>query len=754
MSKIAYSIIALLLSLGLSSSNAQVQDYTQYVNPFIGTSNYGATHPGAIRPMGLASVSPFNVAFKKDQGNVFEKDSEWHSRPYVNENRFLTGFSHINLSGVGCPDLGSILLMPTTGKLQLDAEKYGTTYSDEKASPGYYHLNLDEYGVKVEVSASPRAGFSRYSFPGGESNIILNLGLGLTNESGAALKIVSDTEIEGYKLIGTFCYHPEDVRPVYFVARFSKPAQKFGTFKKMPEMGEAEASWSKYSNSYKPYLNYQQEMAGDNVGAFMQYQTEEGEVIEVQIGISYVSVANARENLNQEHPAFDFEKTVADSKKEWNQLLGRIDVKSSSLADKTIFYTGLYHVLMHPNLLQDINGEYPLMGRPGIGKTDGNRFTVFSLWDTYRNVHPFLSLVYPELQEDMVNTMLNMYDESGWLPKWELLGMETQVMVGDPATPVLVDTYLRGIKNFDTSKAFEAMKKSATSMNNAIRPEIKFYDSLGYIPEDPAGSIWGGTVSSSLEYYIADWNIAQFAKILGYPKDYEYFTERAKGYRNYFDTTTGMLRPRMMDGSWLKPFDPKAGANFEPVIGYVEGNAWQYRFYVPHDIPGIIELLGGKQNFIDALQTCFDDNNFDMANEPDITYPFLFNFVEGEEWRSQKTVQELVRKHYFNAPGGIPGNDDTGTLSTWLLFSMMGIYPHCPGDMTYAITSPMFDEVTINLNPKYYTGKQLKIKANGRKNSGIKYIKSIAVNGKDHDGYFIDHQTLTEGTTLNINFKK
>lgn len=748
------TVFTFLLLVVFSFPQVHGQDYTQFVNPFIGTSNFGATHPGAVRPMGLASVSPFNVAFKKGEGNPFEKDSEWHSRPYVFENSYLTGFSHVNLSGVGCPDLGSLLLMPTTGDLELDAEQYGTTYSNEKASPGYYQSHLDKYSIKAEMTSTTRTGFSRYTFPEGKSNILLNLGLGLTNESGAALKIISNTEIEGYKLIGTFCYNPEDVRPVYFVARFSKPACSFGTFKKMPKMGEAEAAWTKYDDTYKPYPGYQQEMAGDNIGTYMQFETEEGEIIEVQIGVSYVSIANARENLNVELPDFNFDQIVAESKSAWNKLLSRIQVKSDNQEHKTIFYTALYHLLLHPNILQDVNGQYPLMGKAGIGHTTENRYTVFSLWDTYRNVHPFLSLVYPEIQEEMVRSMLEMYRESGWLPKWELLGMETQVMVGDPATPVITDTYLRGLRNFDIQSAYEAIRKSATTLiNNPIRPELKYYDSLGYIPEDPSNSIWGGTVSTSLEYYISDWNIAQLAKELGHNKDAQYFSTRAQGYQNYFDESTGMLRPRMMDGSWLSPFDPKAGANFEPVIGYVEGNAWQYRFYVPHDVPGMIKLVGGEVNFINQLQLCFDDKNFDMANEPDITYPFLFNFVAGQEWRAQKTVQELIAKHYFNKPSGIPGNDDTGTLSTWLLFSMMGIYPHCPGDMTYAITSPMFDEVAIKLNPKYYAGEQLQIKTSKRKGSKINYIKSIDVNGKEYPSYFIDHKTLTSGTTLNIKFK-
>lgn len=746
-------ILIAIVWLLKSSAEAQSKDYTPFVNPFIGTSNYGATHPGAVRPMGMASVSPFNVAFKKGEENVFEKDSEWHSRPYVAENSFLTGFSHVNLSGVGCPDLGSILLMPTSGEVELDAELYGSTYSDEKASPGYYGLKLDKYGIRAEMTSTLRAGFSRYTFPEGKSNILLNLGLGLTNETGAALKIVSDKEIEGYKLIGTFCYHPEDVRPVYFVMRLSKPAKEIGAFKKMPEMGEAEGAWSKFNNAYKPYPNYRQEMAGDNIGAYAQFETSANEVIEVQIGVSYVSIANARENLYRELDGKTFDQVAADSKNDWNDVLGRIDVQTPNTDHKTIFYSGLYHLLMHPNILQDVNGQYPKMGSSEIGQTDGNRYTVFSLWDTYRNVHPFLSLVYPELQNDMVNSMLEMYNESGWLPKWELLGMETNVMVGDPASPVITDTYLRGIRDFDVAKAYEAIKKSASAFPNPLRPELDFYDSLGYIPEDPSNSIWGGTVSTSLEYYISDWNVAQLAKALGQTTDYKYFNERSLGYKHYFDKSTGMLRPIMMDGSWLDPFDPKAGANFEPVIGYVEGNAWQYRFYVPHDIHGLINLVGGQKKFTKELQKCFDDGNFDMANEPDITYPYLFNFVEGEEWRAQKTVQNLINKHYANNPDGIPGNDDTGTLSTWLLYSMMGFYPYCPGDMNYALTSPVFDEVTIQLNQDYYAGKELKIRTKNLRFDEVNYIESIEVNGKLLDGYFIDHQTLTQGTTLTISFK-
>ncbi|MEM8523523.1 MAG: GH92 family glycosyl hydrolase [Bacteroidota bacterium] len=739
----------ILTILFLQSVNLLAQKPTEFVDPFIGTSNYGATNPGAVLPAGMVSVVPFNVAFKKGRENKFEKDSEWHSRPYVYENKFLTGFSHINLSGVGCPDLGSILLMPTTGELELDAGKYGSTYSGEIASPGYYSNTLDKYKVKAEVSASLRTGISRYTFPKGKSHVILNLGLGLTNETGAMLQVKSDTEVEGYKLIGTFCYNPEDVRPVYFVAKFSKSAKSYGAWKKMPAYEGVEGAWTKYNDKYKPYDKYQHPMVGENIGTYFSFDTEEGEIIEVKVGISYVSIENARKNLEAEQANFEFEKTRMRAIDSWNKLLNRIQIEGGTEEDKTIFYTALYHVLLHPNILQDVNGEYPSMENYGVKNAgDKNRYTVFSLWDTYRNVHPFLSLVYPELQIEMVNSMLDMYEESGWLPKWELLSMETSVMVGDPATPVIADTYLRGLTDFDIELAFEAMKKSATQLNdNKLRPDIQFYDSLGYIPEREGDDIYGGTVSTALEYNISDWNLAQFAKALGKQEDAEYFENRSKSYQNYFDKSTGMLRPKMDDGSWLEPFNPEAGKNFEPTIGFVEGNAWQYRFYVPHDIKGLVQLLGGKEKFIEELQKCFDTDNYDMANEPDITYPFLFNYVEGEEWRTQKMVRELLREYYFQAPDGIPGNDDTGALSAWLLYSMMGFYPDCPGNMNYALASPVFDKVSIQLHPDFYEGKQLIIEAVN--NETDKYlIKKMKWNDKRYESYFISHQELVKGGIL------
>ncbi|WP_340678397.1 GH92 family glycosyl hydrolase [Paraglaciecola sp.] len=726
------------------SISVLAQGASQYVDPFIGTSNFGATHPGAQYPNGLASVSPFNVAFSADKLNKFEKDAAWNSRVYIKENGFLTGFSHLNLSGVGCPEAGVLLLMPTSGDLQLDAEQYGSEYSAEQASPGYYRTHLDKYKITAETTSTLRTGLSRFTFPAGQSHLLLNLGLGLSNETGGMLKINSNQEVEGMRTIGTFCYNAEDVRPVYFVARFDKPAKSFGAWKKMPQFHGVEGEWIHYNNDFKPYPNYQQEMSGDQIGAYFNFDTAENEQIQVKLGISFVSIANARANLDAEQAKYDFEKTRLLAQQAWDKRLDKVEVEGSK-HNKTLLYTALYHTLIHPSILQDVNGDYPLMGKTGVGNIqNGNRYTVFSLWDTNRNVHPLLSLLYPDLQADMLRSMVAMYQESGWLPKWELYGMETQVMVGDPAAAVIADSYLRGIRDFDVNSAYAAMKKSANQQdNNLLRPENRDYLKLGYVPFDDEGP-FDGSVSTSLEYYLADYNIAQLAKALGKNEDYALFSQRASNYHTLFDADTGMLRPKNRQGEWLSPFDPMLGRNFEPAPGYIEGNAWNYRFYVPHDTPGLIQLLGGNEAFVTQLQATFDSGNFDMGNEPDITYPFLFNYIEGQQWRSSAMVKKLIAEHFTTAPSGIPGNDDTGTLSAWLVYSMLGFYPLSPGNMDYALFQPSFDKVTLHLDENYYPGKQLEIKTNLTADK-----KSLPMfNQQQLQRAFISHQQLVNGGTL------
>jgi len=723
----------------------QSQEPVDYVNPIIGTSNYGATFPGPIAPRGMASISPFNVA--GPQNLPLEKDSRWLSNPYVHENTFLTGFSQVNLSGVGCPELGVLLLMPTTGAVETDHLKYGSTYSNEIAKAGYYSTEIEKYHIKAEFTTSTRVGVSKFTFPKGESNILLNLGLGLTNEQGALVQVVSSTEIEGMRSVGSFCYNsPEAAYPVYFVAKFSKPAANFGVWKKPATYKGVEAQWMGYNGKTRLMNASTKMVVGDSIGTYFSYKFDKTETVEVKIGVSYVSIENARENLEQETSNKTFNDVYKETHNEWNELLSRIKVEGGSKDDKTVFYTALYHTLIHPNTLNDCNGEYPEIKTGKIGKTNGTRYTVFSLWDTYRNLHQLISLVYPQQQFNMIKSMLAMYDENGWLPKWELNSTETFTMVGDPASIVITDTYLKGIQDFDVQKAYEAMLKSADQIeDNPVRPGLKNYIEKGYLTTDNAGS-----VSTTQEYNVADYAIALLAKELGNKDDYKRFYNRAISYRKLFDKELKLLRPRLKSGNWYEPFNPNDGANFSENVGFIEGNAWQYAFMVPHDILGLKKLMGGNKGFTNQLQKIFDTNQFDMANEPDIAYPYLFNYVKGEEWRSQKLVEELVKKHFTNTPDGISGNDDTGTMSAWVVYSMMGIYPIAPGEPKYAITKPLFDKITIQLDSKYYKKSELVIEK-VKNTSG--YINQILLNGEKHHSFFINHNDLVNGNTLQVILK-
>lgn len=734
-------VMSLLLCGSLMAAAQQPVDY---VNPFIGTSNYGTTNPGAICPQGMMSVTPFNVM--GSESNRFDKDSQWWSTPYSADNDYMTGFAHVNLSGVGCPELGSLLLMPTAGELKVDYREYGSKYKDEVAHPGYYSNVLTKYGIKTEATASMRTGLSRFTFPKGQGNILLNLGEGLTNETGATVRIVNETEIEGSKLLGTFCYNPQAVFPIYFVMKVSKAPKSMGYWKKQREMKGVEAEWDVYSGKYKLYTKYNREMSGDDVGVWFTYDTEENEAIEVKMGVSFVSIENARLNMNTEQPGFDFDKVRTTASNMWNSDLSRVKVEGGSKDDKTIFYTALYHLLIHPNIIQDVNGEYPMMESLKVGHTTGNRYTVFSLWDTYRNVSTLMTLLFPERQLDIIRTMVDMYKESGWLPKWELYGRETLTMEGDPSIPYIVDAWMRGLRDFDVETAYEAMRKGATTPGefNLLRPDNNDYMSKGYVP---LREQYDNSVSHALEYYIADWNLSQFAKALGKKEDTKLFHDRSMGYKHYYSKEFGTLRPILPDGTFYSPFNPKQGENFEPNPGFHEGSAWNYTFYVPHDIPGLVKLMGGQKKFVDKLQMVFDEGHYDMANEPDIAYPYLFSYFKGDAWRTQKLVRELLSKYYHNAPNGLPGNDDTGTMSTWAVFSMMGFYPACPGDMDYVLTSPTFNKVTIDLNKKFYPKGELVIESMHNSPEDI-YIKEVTADGKKLKGYTISQEELVNAGTL------
>ena len=743
----------LLLSfmlLGLSISAKQKIDY---VDPFIGTTNFSVCNPGAVLPHGMMSVVPFNVM--GSDLNVQDKDARWWSAPYEYNNKFLTGFAHVTLSGVGCPELGTLLTMPTSGKLDVDYHNYGSEYSDEKAFPGYYAVDLKKYGIHCEVSSTLRSSIERFTFHKGESHILLNIGDGLTNEVGGAVKRVSDTEIEGYRLLGTFCYNSQAVFPMYFVLRVSKKPLSAGYWKKQPKMTGAEAQWDTDNGRYKLYTTYGKELAGDEIGYFFNYDCEEGEQIEVQMGVSFVSIENARENLNHEQQGFAFDKVCKAASAAWEQTLSTIDVEGGTEAQKRVFYTALYHSQIHPNIVQDVNGEYPMMERFDIGKTSSNRYTVFSLWDTYRNVHQLETLLYPDRQLDMVRSIIDMSKEWGWMPRWELFGRETWTMEGDPAIAVVADTYLKGLRDFDIQTAYKAFLKSATTkgQDNKMRPDIDPYISKGYVPLGYFAQDFSGdnSVSHALEYYIADYALGNLATSLGHKADAKRFYKQSFGYKHYYSKESGTFRPITTDGKFLSPFNPDDGADFSNAPGFHEGSAWNYTFYVPHDVLGLAKLMGGKQKFVNKLQMVFDKNLYDPANEPDIAYPYLFSYFKGEEWRTQKEVTRLLDKYYTDKPSGIPGNDDTGTMSAWAVFSMMGIYPDCPGSPYYTITSPVFDKVTLHLDSRYYPDGDITITADRSAATG-KYIKSISLGGKKLNSFRISHKELIKNRSLLLKF--
>lgn len=730
------------------------------VNPFIGTTNFGTTNPGAVCPGGLMSVVPFNVMGSSD--NKYDKDARWWSTPYEYHNSFFTGYAHVNLSGVGCPEMGSLLLMPTAGPLSVDFKDYGSRYTQEAASPGYYTNHLTRYDIHTEVTATPRTGVSRFTFPAGESHILLNLGEGLTNETGAMMRRVSETEWEGTKLLGTFCYNPQAVFPIYFVMRVNKVPASVAYWKKQRPMTGVEAEWDADHGKYKLYTKYNKEIAGDDIGLVLNYETGAGEQVEVQMGVSFVSIEGARKNLEAELAGKNFETVHQEARRRWADDLGRIEVKGGSADQRTVFYTALYHLLIHPNILHDVDGRYPRMEGDEILTTQGQRYTVFSLWDTYRNVHQLLTLVYPERQLQMVRTMIDMYREHGWLPKWELFGRETYTMEGDPAIPVIVDSYLKGLRDFDVKLAYEAMRKGAVTpgKDNKLRPDNDDYLALGYVP---LRAEFDNSVSHALEYYIADHAFSLMAEQLAreatdpaerrsYEADARLFRSRSMGYKKYYCKEFGTLRPLLPDGSFLSPFDPRQGENFEPSPGFHEGNAWNYTYYVPHDVRGLARLMGGRRAFIEKLERIFAEGLYDPANEPDIAYAHLFSYFPGEEWRTQQHLHRLLDKYFRNAPDGIPGNDDTGTMSAWAVFNMMGFYPDCPGEPAYTLSTPVFDEVTIHLDAEVWGRNSLHI-AVDRATTDDVVIRSMELGGKPWKKYRIRHEELIKGGDLRFRCK-
>ena len=693
----------------------------KYIDPMIGTGGHGHTYPGATLPFGMMQLSP----------DTDIDGWDWCSGYHYSDNSIM-GFTHTHLSGTGCADYGDILLMPTTGELKTepgDKTKPGSGYrskfdhKNEHAEAGYYSVLLDDYNVKAELTATLRAGLHKYTFPeSGNSHIIIDVEHGIQDVVKAGnIEIADSKTIKGFRKSSGW----GGTHTVYFIARFSKPFDSFG----IVENGKRQDGLKTAS--------------GEKLKGFVNYKTSSGEVVLVKVGISFVSIADAQKNLDGEIPGWNFDAVKAKAQAAWEKELSKFTVESS-VRNKTIFYTALYHALITPNVFSDINGNYMGMDDKVRHVKGKDIYTVFSLWDTFRAEHPLFTLLDTKRVSDMINTLLAKYDEHGLLPVWELAGYETDQMIGYHSIPVIADAYFKGIKGFDVNKAYEAMKKSA--MNDAHG--LSLYKANGYID----CGIENEGVSKTLEYCYDDWCIARMAKALGKTEDYNYFINRAKYYVNVFDPSTLLMRPKK-NGRWLEPFDPYSVSG-----NYTEANAWQYSFFVPQDIDGLIKLIGGDEKFVSQLDTLFTASQnmtgsfqsditgmigqYAHGNEPSHHMAYLYNYA-GAPWKTQERVNEILTKLYTEKTDGLCGNDDCGQMSAWYVLSAMGFYPVCPGSNLYVIGSPSLKKAEINLS----NGKKFVTVAEGLTSENI-YIQSVTLNGKTWNKPYIPHEEIAKGGRL------
>ncbi|PKP35545.1 MAG: hypothetical protein CVU00_01980 [Bacteroidetes bacterium HGW-Bacteroidetes-17] len=709
----------LMISVMISSCSQQGKTIVEYVNPFIGTDGHGHTYPGAALPFGMVQLSPDT-----------RKDNWDACSGYHYSDSTIMGFSHTHLSGTGVGDYGDIRLMPTVGEVQLfpgeeknPSSGYRSSFShkSETASPGFYSVHLDEYDIKVELTVDERFGFHKYIFPEiNQANVIIDLTEAVTSDkiNDLGIKILDHKSIVGYRKTQGWAKDQQ----IYFYLEFSKEFKNFGILSEGLSIND---------------LN--KEITSKNLKAFVQFATQKDEAVYVKVGISAVSSENAKLNLG-ENTEWNFENIRMNAQNAWLDQLSRIQIKGGTDAQKTTFYTALYHSLLNPNLFSDINGEY--RGHDGEKhKGEYKMYTVFSLWDTFRAAHPLFTMIEQKRTNEFIVSMLDMYDKGGLLPVWELAGNETNCMIGYHAISVIYDAYKKGIRDYDVEKALAAMVASA----HADQFGLKFLREEGYIPAGKEGE----SVSKTLEYAYDDWCIAMMAKDLGKEDIYLEFIERAQFYKNIFDKETGFMRGKI-NGAFVSPFDPTQ-VNFM----LTEANTWQYNFFVPHDVNGLINLLGGKNQFEAKLDELFNTSEglsgrqqsditgligqYAHGNEPSHHMAYLYDYI-GAPAKGAKVLRKIMDELYTDQPSGLCGNEDCGQMSAWYVLSALGFYPVCPGDNQYIIGTPLFDEISINLE----NGKKLTIKSENlsKENS---YIQAIKYNGVDYSKSYFTHEMLMEG---------
>jgi len=683
-----------------------------FINPFIGTGGHGHTYPGVSLPFGMVRLSP------DTRLEGWDGCSGYHYSDSI-----IYGFTHTHLSGTGCSDYGDILFMPTNGDLKWKNSDYASEFShkNEIAKAGYYSVLLQKYDIKAELTATLRSGFHRYIFnENKQSNIIVDL-KHRDKVIDSYLKIVNSNEIEGYRRSEAWAADQQ----VFFVAKFSK------NFKKH-EIALNDSSFGAIK-----------EVKGNGLKAYFTFAIDDNDTLLVKVGISAVSIKNARNNLNKEIQDWDFDKIVKQAESSWNTELSKIEVEGGTEKQKTIFYTSLYHAFLSPNIYSDINGDY--RGRDfKIHNDNFDFYTVFSLWDTYRATHPLFTITQQKRTIDFIKTFIKQYEQGGLLPVWELSSNETGCMIGYHAVPVIVDAYIKGIRGFDVEKAYTAIKASAEQDKLGLNS----YKKYGIIYANQEGE----SVSKLLEYAYDDWCIAQMAKALNKTDDYKYYIERAQSYKNLLDPSTGFIRARMQN-FWFSPFDPS-----EVNFNYTEANAWQYSFYVPQDIENFMNYHGGKEKFSDKIDCLFNASSkttgreqaditgligqYAHGNEPSHHIAYLYNFA-GKPWKTQQMVSKICKEMYTDKPDGLCGNEDCGQMSAWYVMSVLGFYPVTPGTDYYVIGTPMFKKITLNLE----NGKKFVIKANNISDKNF-YIKSAKLNGRDYKKSYISHSEIIKGGEL------
>lgn len=754
-------LFLLVISGFVATSQNAGNDLIQYVNPFIGTQRMGHTFPGTAVPFGMVQLSPDTDTVGYEQNGSYNPLVYQYCAGYQYDDPTIVGFSHTHFSGTGHSDLGDFLIMPTTGKLQLNPgtadnpeSGYRSHFSHENefAEPDYYRVLLEDYGISAELTSSARVGFHRYTFSkNAEVNVILDLMHGIYNYDGknvwTFVRVENDTLVTGYRQTNGWAR----TRTVYFAMTFDKPIKNYGH--------------KKYDNTiyrgfYRKFNENDNfpEMAGHDIRAFFQFGSVESGMLQVKFALSPVSTAGAVKNLTTEIPHWNFDKTRYNGQELWNRELSKIRVETLNEDDKTIFYTAMYHSFLSPVLYEDVDGSYRGLDQ-NIHQSEGfTNYTVFSLWDTYRALHPLFNLVQTTRNHDMVKSMLAHFDQSvhPMLPVWSHYANENWCMIGYHSVSVIADAIVKGIYSDNPEQALNACVKTASY---PLYDGLNDYMEYGFVPEDKSNN----SVSKTLEYAYDDWSIMQIALKSGDSGVYKQFEKRSENYKNVYDDQSGFMRPKFSNGSFRPDFDPLNTHG----QGFIEGNAWNYGFYVPHDIESMIAMMGGKTAFAERLDSIFvlkleDEHivaNEDITrdgiiglyvhgNEPGHHIPYLFNWTE-KPHKTQQHIRTILGSMYANAPDGLCGNDDCGQMSAWYIFSALGFYPVCPGSDEYALGSPLVKYADVQLD----NNKMLTIIAENQSQENI-YVNEVLWNGKVIDNYKILHSDLAKGGVLVFRMSK